>query len=90
MPAPRQCLRELARYGGCYVWCEENDAIFASEKIAAVHSIKEGPRILKFPSVRTVWDLLTGEKIGDGLAEVTVNINPPETRLFYFGEESPY
>jgi hypothetical protein len=87
MPLPANLLRELARYGGCHIWCEDDDVILASDTIAAVHSIKEGQRTLKFPSARNVRDLLTGEKIGDGLNEITVNINPPETKIFYFGED---
>jgi len=84
VPIPGNILRELARYGGCHVWCEDDDVIYASDKILAVHSIKEGPRVLKFPTKRKIRDMLTGEHIGDGLKEITVNISPPETKIFYF------
>ncbi|MHB9023532.1 MAG: hypothetical protein ACYC7E_05075 [Armatimonadota bacterium] len=87
MPLPANLLRELACEGGCHVWCEEDDVILASDTVAAIHAVKPGPRTLYFPSPRTVWDLLSWEKIGDNLSEVALDINPPETRLFYFGDK---
>jgi hypothetical protein len=90
VPMPANLLRELARAGGCHVWCEEDDVILASDTVAAVHSVKAGPRTLKFPTSRTVWDLLTERKIGENLSEVTMNITPPETTIYYFGEQSPF
>ena len=89
-PLPAALLRELARAGDCHVWCEEDDVILASETVAAVHSIKPGPRVLKFPTPRPVWDAVTGEKLGAALSEVQMEIAPPETRVFYCGEGEPY
>ncbi|MHB9133136.1 MAG: hypothetical protein ACYDBB_18870 [Armatimonadota bacterium] len=90
VPLPANLLRELARYGGCHIWCEEDDVILASDTVAAVHSVKAGPRTLKFPSPRPVWDLLSGERLGEAMRELTIEITPPETRLFYFEPTSPY
>ena len=89
VPLPGNLLRVLARYGGCHVWCEDDDVILASDTVAAVHSIKAGQRTLKFPSARNVWDMLSGEKIGSGLKEITVDMNPPETKIFYLGKNFP-
>jgi len=89
VPLPANLLRELARHGGCHIWCEDDDVILASETVAALHSIKPGSRVLKLPTARTVWDLLTGERVGT-MAEIPVDIEPPETRLFFFGTESPF
>jgi len=89
VPLPANLLRELARRGDCHVWCEEDDVVLASETLAALHSVKPGPRVLKLPSRRTVWDLLSRESLGE-MDRVEMQIAPPETRLFYFGEESPY
>ena len=84
-PLPAPLLRECCRQGGGHVWCEDDDVVLASDTVAALHSVKGGKRTLKFPSPRTVWDLLSGEKIGDDLDHVDMVITPPETRLFYFG-----
>jgi len=85
-PLPAALLRECCRYGGGHIWCEEDDVVLASETVAAIHSVKAGPRTLGLPSPRPVWDLLSGEKLGDALSQVDMMISPPETRLFYFGE----
>ena len=84
-PLPANLLRECCRQGGGHVWCEDDDVVLASDTVAALHSVKGGKRTLKFPSPRTVWDLLSGEKLGEDLDHVDMVITPPETRLFYFG-----
>ncbi len=89
-PIPANLLRELAREGGCHVWDEDDDVVMASDTIAALHAVKPGPRALKLPSPRTVWDLFTGEKLGEGMTEIAMTITPPATRLFYFGDANPY
>jgi len=90
VPLPAPVLRELARYGGCHVWNEQDDVVLASDTVAALHSVKGGERVLKLPTPRPVWDLLTGKRLGGKMSEIAVQIRPPETRVFYFGEQSPY
>jgi len=87
VPLPANLLRELARWGQCHVWCEEDDVVLASETIAAIHSVKAGPRTLVFPTPRPVWDMLTGEKLAHASSSVQMSITPPETRLFLFEDE---
>ncbi len=89
MPLPANLLRECCRYAGSHIWCEEDDVVLASETVAAVHSVKAGPRTLLLPTPRPVWDLLTGEKLGAAMTRVQMVITPPETRLFYFGDDAP-
>lgn len=89
LPLPDSLLRELARAGGCHVWCEENDVIQASDTVASIHTVKAGPRTLAFPTPRPVWDLVSGEKLGDNLTELQMEMTVPETRIFYFGETWP-
>lgn len=89
VPMPPEVLRELARYGGCHVWCEQNDVIFACGNMASIHCVKDGTRTVKLPEPSDVWDMVSGERLGRNLGEITVQINPPETRLFYLGESIP-
>ena len=86
---PAGMVREVARYGACHVWCEEDDDVLASETSGALHSVKPGPRVLKLPAERPAWDLLTGESLGV-VDQIAMDITPPETRVFYFGADDPY
>lgn len=90
MPLPANLLRECARYAGSHIWCEEDDVVLASDTIAALHSVKSGPRSLRLPSPRPVWDLLSGNKLGNALSQIEMNITAPETRLFYLGDKDPF
>lgn len=85
MPLPANLLRECCRYAGSHIWCEEDDVVLASETVAAIHSVKGGPRTLLLPSPRTVLDLLSGEKLGDNVRRIQMTIKPPETRIFGMG-----
>jgi len=87
VPLPESLLRELARWAGCHVWCEENDVISASESIVSLHSVKSGPRTISLPSARDVWDLTTGAKVGERMTEIQVDITAPETVVYYTGSE---
>ncbi len=89
LPLPGALLRELARAGGCHIWCEEDDVIQASDTVVSLHTVKAGPRTLALPGPRTVWDLLTGEKVGESLSALEMEVSVPETRIFYLGEEWP-
>jgi hypothetical protein len=88
-PLPAGLLRECCRYAGGHIWCEEDDVVLASETVAALHSVKAGPRALRLPSPRPVWDLLSGAKLGDAVTRIDLTVTPPETRLFYFGAADP-
>jgi hypothetical protein len=89
MPLPSNLLRAACRYAGCHVWCEDDDVVYASDSMACLHSVKAGPRTLAFPGPRPVWDLVSGEKLGDALSSVSLTIAPPETRLFGFAAPEP-
>ncbi len=88
MPFPAPLLRELAREGGCHVWCERDDVVFASDTIASLHTAAPGETTLRFPTLRPVKDLVTGETMGDALTEVTIRATPPHTALYYTGASS--
>ncbi len=89
MPLPANLLRECCRYAGSHIWCEEDDVVLASETVAALHSVKAGPRTLHLPTPRPVWDLLSGQQLGEAMTRIEMTIVPPETRLFHFGPDAP-
>jgi hypothetical protein len=83
MPLPSALLRAGARYAGCNVWCEQDDVVYASDTVVAVHSVKAGPRILRLPRPCRVHDAISGRAVGRGLVrEIRLRITPPQTRIF--------
>ena len=82
LPLPAELLRSLVRHAGGHVWCEENDVVYASENLAAIHTSKAGPRTLKLPRPCAVRDALTGQVLGRRLREIRLKLRSPDTRLF--------
>jgi len=82
MPLPASLLRAAARYGGSHIWCEEDDVIYASDSLVALHSVKAGPRLIKLPRPCTVCEAVSGRKVGEDISQISVNINPPDTHIF--------
>jgi len=85
MPLPANLLRAAARYAGSHIWCEEDDVIYASDSLVAVHSAKSGPRTIKLPRPCTVIDAVSQTLIGDGMTEIPLVIEAPATRIFTLG-----
>jgi hypothetical protein len=90
LPLPANLLRECARYAGSHIWCEDDAVVLASDTVAALHTVKNGPHTLHLPSERPVWDLLSGKKLADDATEIELQMTAPETRLFYFGNNDPF
>jgi hypothetical protein len=83
LPLSPEVLRECARYAGCHVWCEENDVIYASDTLAAIHSVKAGPRTLSLPRACNVRDAVTGRPVGKTpRTHIRLRMQSPQTRIF--------
>jgi len=90
MPLPAPLLRELARYSGTHVYSEsDDDLVFADSCTLAVHSVRPGRRTIKLPKPSTVWDLIARRKLGEGLTELRIWVDPPQTKLYYLGRGDP-
>ncbi len=82
MPLPSNLLRVAARYAGSHIWCEEDDVIYASDSLVSLHSVKAGPRTVKLPRPCTLRDAMSWELVGEGMTEVTVDVDPPMTKIW--------
>lgn len=90
MPLPAPLLRELARYSGTHVYSEsDDDLVFADSCTLAIHSVRPGRRTVRLPRASTVWDLIARRKVGEGLTELRISVEPPQTRLFYLRRAKP-
>jgi hypothetical protein len=90
VPLPANLLRECARYAGSNIWCEDDAVVLASDTVAALHTVKSGRHLLRFPTPRPVWDLLSGERVGENIFELALEMTAPETRVFYMGAGAPF
>jgi len=69
---PAGLLRNIARYAGCHVYTEENDVVMAGRGLITYHTVAPGERTLQLPEKATVWDIFSGECLGEGVEEVTL------------------
>ena len=89
VPLPDPLLREIVRYSGTHVYGETDDLIFADSCTLAVHAVRPGPRTVRLPAPSTVWDLVERRLLGAGLTQIQFDVDPPQTKLFYLGENDP-
>ena len=82
MPLPSNLLRAACRYAGSHIWCEEDDVIYASDSLVSLHSVKSGPRTVYLPRPCALRDAMTWEIVGENLTEVTVDVDPPMTKIW--------
>ncbi|MCL2708673.1 MAG: beta-galactosidase [Defluviitaleaceae bacterium] len=88
-PLPQNLLRELARWGGCNVWCEDDDVVSADKSMVSLHSIKSGPRRLTLPEPVSAYDFIKGSLVGDNIKEINIEVDAPETFVFLLGDAVP-
>jgi len=54
----------------------------ASRGLVALHSLKSGPKRITLPELRRVTDLVSGAGFAAATAEITFDLDAPETRVF--------
>jgi hypothetical protein len=78
---PADLLRGIARDAGCHVYTEQNDVILAGRGLITYHTQAPGPRTLALPAAATLYDLFTGDCLGEGVTAVTLPFDEPGTRV---------
>jgi hypothetical protein len=81
-PLPADLWRGIARFAGAHVYCETSDVLMADSSVVALHTLKPGPRRIALPGTFNVRDVVTGERIGEGLEEIVFTLDEPGTRVF--------
>ena len=83
MPLPADLLRACARYAGSHIWCEEDDVIYASDTMVAIHTAKAGPRTLNLPRRCNVMDAFSGNPASqEPASRLELHLDCPDTRIF--------
>ncbi len=80
VPLPARLLRNLAKFSGTHVYDDEDDVVFADSRMVAVHAVKPGRRRIRLPRACTVWDVVSGNKVGDNIDELRFSVNAPVTK----------
>ena len=84
---PAGLLRNMARYAGCHVYTEDNDVVMAGRGLITYHTVAPGPRTVRLPEPATVWDLFSGECLGESVSEVALKFEQPGTKVLTTLEE---
>lgn len=79
---PADLWRNLARFSGTHVYCESNDIVLANSNLVALHSIQSGHKRLELPDKCEVFDVVSGERIGQEMRAIEFELQAPQTRVF--------
>lgn len=80
VPLPAPLLRNLARFSGTHVYTDEDDVVYADSRMVAVHTVKPGPRQIRLPRPSAVWEVISGEKLGEEIRELSFTADGPVTK----------
>ncbi len=84
VPLPAELLRAIASYSGTHVYSDaDDDLIMADSCTLAIHSMRAGTRTFRLPQLSAVWDLIDNRQLSPQTDTITLNIEPPQTRLFH-------
>ncbi|MGD9497585.1 MAG: beta-galactosidase [Armatimonadota bacterium] len=79
---PPALLRGIAEAAGVHIYDAQDDVVFASERLLAVHTLYAGTRTIRLPRERRVLDALSGETVAAGAREFTVYLPARRTGLW--------
>jgi len=78
---PSLLLRIFARIGGCHIYSNQDDNVYANDNFLAIYSPKGGDRIIKLPKKATVLNLLDNKTLATGATEFPYTFKQNETIL---------
>jgi len=79
---PPDLLRAIAETAGVHIYDAQDDVVFASERLLAVHTLYAGTRTIRLPRERTVIEAFTGETIATRAREFSVDLPARRTGLW--------
>ena len=78
---PSALLRNIAKNAGVHIYSDNDDQIFASEKLIGINALYAGTHTLRLPAKRNVYDALDGKLLGEGIDSMTFDLKLGENRL---------
>jgi len=78
---PPKLLRNIARYAGVHIYSNENDVVFANERIIAIHTRHPGRRNIQLPRRCNVYDAWSGKLLAKDTSRCELDMEKNETYL---------
>lgn len=82
VPLPTKLLRNLAGFSGTHVYNDEDDVVYADNRMVAVHAVKPGPRTIRLPGTCRVTDVIGGKPLPGPTATLSFTAEQPVTRWY--------
>jgi hypothetical protein len=79
---PAEVLRALARAAGVHVYNSQDDRLYVSRGLIALHADTAGGRTLSLPEPRDLLDVPGGGRAVSGATQLSVQMNAGETRIW--------
>ena len=80
LPAP--LLRGIARWVGVHIYSDQNDVVYASHSLLAIHARHSGERDVRLPKECDVVDAFTGEVVARKARQFRVSLGCSQTGLW--------
>lgn len=78
---PSKLLRNIARYAGVHIYGNENDVVFANDRIIAIHTRHPGRRDVQLPRYCDVYELLSEKQLAKNVSHYELDMEKNETCL---------
>lgn len=76
-------LRNIASWAGVHLYSVQGDMIWGNNAFLAVYSQNQGKRVIYFPRSYHLEDAWTGERYGQRISQLELDLGLWETRLLY-------
>ncbi len=76
------CIREMARFAGCHIFCDSDDVIYASRSYITIHASSSGAKTLRFPSPCIPREIYENITYAESTTEITFQMLKGETKTF--------
>lgn len=84
---PVEFYRNVAREAGLHIYSRTNDVVYITNDLFGFHTVQPGVRTFYLPEPKNVYDLFNGRLVAENSTEFVVNVEKPDTFLYYFTDK---
>lgn len=78
---PAALLRNIVRAAGGHIYCDNGDLVLANRNFLAIYGLEGGRRKVRLPRAARVVDVMSGETVSAGGAELSLDMPANTTRI---------